>query len=194
MKLTIRLQTLWLLAGCFILLFHHISAADISPQDPEKIESAVPQQAFAEPQQSRKLLVMNVHVHKGQVGKGHASIPYGNLALELMGQQTGAFETVFSNDTLMFKNENLQQFDAICFLNTAGVLFTDPELRMNLLDFVSNGGGFIGIHAAGATFVQWPEYWQFPAFGHMLGAYEDGGHPWGPKKRFICRSKSLNIL
>ncbi|MFA5535204.1 MAG: ThuA domain-containing protein, partial [Mariniphaga sp.] len=43
------------------------------------------------------------------------------------------------------------------------------------------GGGFIGIHAAGATFCQYPVYDQFPEFGEMLGGYENGGHPWGPK-------------
>ena len=43
---------------------------------------------------------------------------------------------------------------------------------------VSNGKGFVGIHAAGATFVQWPKYDQWPEFGEMLGGYENGGHPW----------------
>lgn len=180
--LTKRLQFLWIVSGCAVLLFSHISSADISPVSREKIENAVPQHASAIPDQPRKILVTSLHVRNGEVGMGHASIPYGQYALKQMGERTGAFEAVFSNDTLMFKKEQLQQFDAICFLNTAGVLFTDPELRMNLLDFVSQGGGFIGIHAAGATFVQWPEYWQFPAFGHMLGAYEDGGHPWGPEE------------
>ena len=44
------------------------------------------------------------------------------------------------------------------------------------------GGGFVGFHAAGATFVQWPRYDQWPAYGEMLGAYEDGGHPWRPQE------------
>ncbi len=192
MKLTLRLHTLWLLAGCFVLLLSHISVADISAEERASIENAMPQQAMASVQQPRKLLVMTLNVRNGEVTRGHNSVNHGKFALELMGQQTGAFDVVFSNDTLMFKKENLQQFDAICFLNTAGVLFTDPELRMNLLDFVSNGGGFIGIHAAGATFVQWPEYWQFPAFGQMLGAYEDGGHPWGPEETIYLQVEEPN--
>jgi len=58
------------------------------------------------------------------------------------------------------------------------VLFEDPGLRQSLLDFVSGGKGLVGIHAAAATFVQYPVYDQWPPFGEMLGAYEDGGHPW----------------
>ena len=40
------------------------------------------------------------------------------------------------------------------------------------------GKGFVGIHDAIATFVQYPKYDQWPPFGQMLGATENGGHPW----------------
>jgi len=96
----------------------------------------------------------------------------------MMGQKTNAYETVVSSDIAMFRPENIRQFDAICFNNTTGVLFEDAELKKSLLDFISEGKGFIGIHAAAATFVQWPKYDQWPQFGEMLGAYENGGHPW----------------
>jgi type 1 glutamine amidotransferase len=36
----------------------------------------------------------------------------------------------------------------------------------------------VGIHDAIATFVQYPKYDQGPPFGQMLGATENGGHPW----------------
>jgi len=160
---------------------------ELTLEEKKVIKNAVPKKAFVEPDQARNILVMNLHIRDGYPGTGHESIPYGNFAVKLMGEQTGAFDVTFSNDTLMFKRENLANFDAICFLNTAGVLCEDPELRMNILDFVSQGGGFIGLHAAAATFVQWPEYWQFPAFGQMLGAYEDGGHPWSPEETIILK-------
>ena len=57
----------------------------------------------------------------------------------------------------MFRPDKLRQFDALCFANTVGVLFEDPELRKSLLDFIAGGKGFIGIHDAIATFVQYPE-------------------------------------
>jgi type 1 glutamine amidotransferase len=149
-----------------------------------RIEKAMPVKAGAgiESKRSRRLLVFNLHVWDGKVQKGHASIPHSNYAIARMGQITGAYEAFFSSDTLVFAPDVLRRFDAICFNNTAGVLFTDPLKRKALLDYVSSGRGFIGIHAAGATMVQWPVYDQWPEFGDMLGGYENGGHPWKEKE------------
>lgn len=144
-----------------------------------QIENALPSKLPARPEKKRNLLVFNLHVSKDRKPlSGHYSIPYANYAILAMGEKMEGYETFFSNDTLIFQPEILNQFDAICFNNTGGVIFDDPDLRMNLLDYVYGGGGFIGIHAAAATFVQWPVYDQFPAFGIMLGGYENGGHPW----------------
>jgi HEAT repeat protein/type 1 glutamine amidotransferase len=118
----------------------------------------------------------------GKERKGHASLPDANLAIELMGKKTGAYEAVFNNDVSVFRPDQIAQYDAICFSNTVGVLFDDPQLRKSLLSFVEKGKGFVGIHAAAATFVQWPKYDQWPQFGEMLGAYENGGHPWKPNE------------
>ncbi len=148
-------------------------------EEKQRIANAVPKQAPAQPKKARKLLVTSLNIRDGEPRKGHAAIPYGNLALELMGKQTGAFEPVFDNDIDMFLPQNLQQFDAVFFNNTVGVLFEDAERQQALMDFVTGGKGLVGIHAAGATFCQYPRYDQWPAFGEMLGGYENGGHPWG---------------
>jgi type 1 glutamine amidotransferase len=58
------------------------------------------------------------------------------------------------------------------------VLFDDAELKKALMDFVAGGKGIVGIHDGLATFVQWPQYDQWPEFGQMLGGTENGGHPW----------------
>src|SRR5262249_2094224 len=52
------------------------------------------------------------------------------------------------------------------------------ELKQSLLGFIAGGKGFAGTHDAIATFVQYPKYDQWPAFGQMIGATENGGHPW----------------
>jgi sugar phosphate isomerase/epimerase/type 1 glutamine amidotransferase len=145
------------------------------------IEEALPVEASVKPEQPAKLLVFNLAKIKDRITKGHPSIPYANYMLWLMGKRTGAWETWFSSDTMIFQPNILQQFDALCFNNTSGVLFDNPEMRDNLLEFVYSGKGFVGIHAAGATFCQWPVYDQFPEFGEMLGGYENGGHPWKPR-------------
>jgi len=155
------------------------SAFEGTDEERRLIEGAVPAKAPAAARHPRKLLVMSLNVRDGvPMSRGHKSIGYASLAFELMGARTGAYEAVFNNDVSVFRPESLDGFDAICFNNTVGVLTEDPALRQSLLGFVANGKGLVGIHAAAATFVQYPVYDQFPPFGEMLGAYEDGGHPW----------------
>jgi len=152
----------------------------LTPEQKQQIEAAIPKKAPAKPGKARRLLVTNLAKNGDRVIRGHPAIPAGNYSIELMGKQTGAFEAVFSDDIEMFRPDKIKQFDAICFNNTQGVLFDDPELRKSLLDFITAGHGFVGIHAAIATFVQHPVYDQWPPFGKMLGGTENGGHPWGP--------------
>ena len=133
----------------------------------ELIEAAIPARAFAPPRKPRKLLIFDRNVNYG----GHASIPTANLAFELMGRKTGAFDTVVSRDPEVFRPESLRQFDAVFFNNTVGNLFTDPALRQSLVEFVYGGGGMMGVHGTSVAFTQWPgavEDW--PEFGLMLGA------------------------
>ena len=88
-----------------------------------------------------------------------------------MGEKNGAFTTVVSRDPEVFRRENLRQFDAVCLNNTVGNLFTDPELRQNLLEFVLAGGGLLGIHGTTVAFTDFPngakETW--PEFARMIG-------------------------
>jgi type 1 glutamine amidotransferase/sugar phosphate isomerase/epimerase len=133
----------------------------------ELIEAALPARAFVAPRKPRKLLIFDRNVNYG----GHASIPTANLAFELMGKKTGAFDTVVSRDPEVFRPESLRQFDAVFFNNTVGNLFTDPALRQSLVEFVYGGGGMMGVHGTSVAFTQWPgavEDW--PEFGLMLGA------------------------
>jgi type 1 glutamine amidotransferase len=142
-------------------------AQGLPPEAQQKIESAVPWEASARPKKARKLLVLNFH-------DSHASTPYGKLALELMGTRTGAFQAVFSGDVGMLTPENLDAFDAICFLNTAGMPSQEPALPRSLLRAVRGGKGFIGLHASAAASSTDSD------FGEMLGACAAGGHPWRP--------------
>jgi type 1 glutamine amidotransferase len=174
-------------AICIILLCavtgfaDYVPLRELTPAEQDAINKALPQSAPAKPKKPRKVLVVHITKRNGQPSGGHQSIKFGNYFLEQVGKRTGAFEVTVNNDESVFRAENLKAYDAIVFNNTVGVLFEDPVLRQNLLDFVKSGKGFVGFHAAGATFVQYPEYGQFPEYGVMLGGYEDGGHPWSPK-------------
>ncbi|HSH76487.1 MAG TPA: ThuA domain-containing protein [Longimicrobiales bacterium] len=58
----------------------------------------------------------------------------------------------------------LAQFDGVMMM-TNGNLPMDAEQRRALLDFVRDGGGFVGVHNAALTFYDEPD------FGEMLGGY-----------------------
>ena len=153
---------------------------DLPSEQKERVDAAIPRKAPATPKKPRRVLVMSLTMRDGKPvhGTSDATRPVGNYAIGQLGKMTGAFEAVFSDDVEMFRPAKLAQFDAVCFDNTLGVLFDDPELKKALLGFISSGKGFVGVHDAIATFVQWPIYDQWPEFGRMVGGTENGGHPW----------------
>ncbi len=148
-----------------VLLNTTQTAARISPEGIQKIHQAVPDTAPVVPKQPRKILVFTLCK-----GFKHSSIPYFTKAMEIMGQKTGAYQIIQSDDMAMFKPENLAQFDAVCFNNTTKLEF-DTKLRKSLMDFVKGGKGIIGIHAATDNFYKWPEA------AEMMGGLFNG-HPW----------------
>jgi type 1 glutamine amidotransferase/sugar phosphate isomerase/epimerase len=136
----------------------------LTPEERQKIEAALPQQAPAKPKKPRKLLVVDLNVAYGGVNGGHHSIPAANMAIDLMGKRTGAYNVVFSNDLDNLKYDKIRQFDAVFLNNTVGMLFVDPEVRDGLIRFVREGGGLAGYHGTSHASMDWPE------FGEMLGA------------------------
>ena len=60
--------------------------------------------------------------------------------------------------------EYLDQFDGVMMM-TNGNLPLDDTQKSALVDFVSQGGAFIGVHCAALTLYNYPD------FGEMLGAY-----------------------
>ena len=154
----------------------------IGAQDRLKIEQALPAQAPARPAQPRRLLIYDVNVGY----PGHPSRFYANLAFQRMGEKTGAFETVISQDETVFKEKSLRQFDAVFLNNTVGNLFQDEDLRESLLEFVCGGGGLMGVHGTSVAFTHWPgarEDW--PEFGVMLGGR--GARHREPDERVFIR-------
>lgn len=137
------------------------------PKEREKIEAAIPTKAVVAPRKPRKLLIFDLNVGYG----GHRSIATANLAFEMMGKRTGAFDTVVSRDPSVFKPESLKKFDAVFLNNTVGNLFEDPALRQSLIEFVYGGGGLLGVHGTSVAFTRWPgAHEDWPEFGRMVGA------------------------
>jgi type 1 glutamine amidotransferase len=111
-------------------------------------------------------------------GYQHDSISTAMVTLYNLGRSSGQWETTFRTDCtavtkkpLKWGAKNLNDYDAVAFF-TDGDLDMDDSQKADLLSFVRDGKGFIGIHSAAITFTSWP------AYGEMLGGYYDG-HPWG---------------
>ncbi|HEY5908984.1 MAG TPA: ThuA domain-containing protein [Verrucomicrobiae bacterium] len=138
-----------------------------SAEERARIEQALPQKSLAPPAKPRRLLIFTLNVGYG----GHPSMAYANEAFTLMGRKTGAFDTEVSNDPAVFSRESLKKFDAVFFNNTVGNCFTNADLRQNLLEFITGGGGLLGVHGTSVAFTRWPgavEDW--PEFGYLIGA------------------------
>jgi type 1 glutamine amidotransferase len=152
----------------------------------KEIQAALPQEPIVAPIQPRKVLLFSA-----TAGFRHKSIPAGKMALEMLGGASGAYETVVSDDPKYFEADALATFDAVILLSpTLNFLtpdkkqednFSDEELAWflarhkrlvnNLVEYVVQGGGLMGIHAATDACYGHKEY------GEMIGGYF-AGHPW----------------
>jgi type 1 glutamine amidotransferase len=130
--------------------------------------------AQSDPAHKKHILVIGE-----EKGYRHESVSHAMATIERLGVETGLWEATLRTDAealtkkkLEYNATNLNDFDAVIFF-TGGDLEMDPQQRSDFLAFVHDDGkGFIGIHSAAITFVDWPEY------GEMIGGYYDE-HPWG---------------
>jgi type 1 glutamine amidotransferase len=111
-------------------------------------------------------------------GYRHEAVSHAMATIERLGTETGLWDTTLRTDTealtkkkLEYNAKNLNNFDAVLFF-TGGDLEMDAQQKADFLSFIHDDGkGFIGVHSASITFVDWPEY------GDMIGGYYDE-HPW----------------
>lgn len=117
---------------------------------------------FSSSQQQKVLLFSKT------AGFHHASIPAGIEAIMKIGASNN-FAVDTTTDASLFTKENLAKYNALIFLSTTGDLFDDAQ-QGALQDYVENGGGITGIHAATDAEYKWPWY------GKAMGAYFES-HP-----------------
>ena len=158
--------------------------SDVNEETVKKIAAALPAKTPATPKKERKVLVFSK-----TNGFRHGSIPVGVKTMKMLGEKTGAFSVVHSEDEGMFEPEMLKQFDAVFMVNTTGEVFKpkgklpndeskkkeilerEERLKKSLVDFIKSGKGIVGIHSATDTYKNWKEY------NDMMGGAFDG-HPW----------------
>ncbi|MBN1509570.1 MAG: ThuA domain-containing protein [Sedimentisphaerales bacterium] len=143
----------------------------VTEEEIAKITAAMPAKAVVAPAQPRKMLVF----WRCETFF-HTVIPVANEALKIMGAKTGAFQvTAVTDDYSVFTADTLNQFDVVCLNNTTSLKFDPektPERCKALMDFIKDGKGIVGIHAAADNFYQWPE-------GQEMMGNKFTGHPWG---------------
>lgn len=165
----------------------------VSAEHASKIDAALPDAPIVEVKDKRRILVVSA-----TAGFRHGSIPTGKYALEKMGSATGAYETVISDDPANFEPDVLKSFDTVVLLNTTQDFFMPNNKKKkdyseedwkwlqerqnrlidNLVAYVEQGGGLVGIHAATDSCYNHKEY------GETIGGYF-WGHPWSANHKVM---------
>jgi len=140
------------------------------PEDVDAMMAALPASAPVKPRQARKVLVL-----AKAAGFVHSSIPLAAKTIEALGTKTGAWSTTITYDAADINAQNLKQYDAVFLDSTTGAFLDDPNdaaateaRRKALLEFVRNGKGLAGIHAASDSY-----------HGNPAGRGAAGGVPGG---------------
>jgi hypothetical protein len=180
----------------FVMLGHALAADPKVYREPDpkiiaKAETIASTLKAAPSKKKHRVLVYGI-----SFGPHRTTIRTAQQVFTLLGEKTGAFEAVVSQDLDNFETDKLKQFDSVIFANTTGEVFCRPadkiqfkalsanekreqediaaRLVKNLDDYVRAGGGFMAIHSATDTLKNHKVY------GEMIGAIFTQ-HPWGPK-------------
>jgi type 1 glutamine amidotransferase len=104
-------------------------------------------------------------------GFRHDSIPVAREVMTSLAASTGTFTVTTTEDVSSITSTTLSAYDVIFFALTTGELEFSAVQRSAIVDFVSQGKGFLGVHSASDTLYEWPDY------GRLVGAYFKE-HPW----------------
>lgn len=96
-------------------------------------------------------------------GYRHASITVGKTAIMKLGQEN-KFRVDTTEDAKNFTLNNLKKYKAVIFLSTTGDVL-DSLQQLAFEQYIRQGGGYVGVHAAADTEYNWPWYNQ------LCGAY-----------------------
>jgi cytochrome c len=116
-------------------------------------------------------------------GYRHASISDG-VAMFSDLAQAHEWKLTCTEDSSVLTGQSLARTDVVVWLSTSGDVVS-PEQRVDFEDFIRDGGGYVGIHAAADTESSWPFYRKLvgATFRAHSGLHlatvrvEDRGHP-----------------
>ncbi len=140
-------------------------SASLNESQKEQIAKATPTKLRVEVQKARNILVFS---HTASYNHAQAILSFEHYLKTLKENIGDSYNFVISNDFSNFEKDKLATFDAVVLSNTTGRIFTAPkatyakmskqekekldakheELLDNLMEYVENGGGLLGIHGA----------------------------------------------
>ena len=93
-------------------------------------------------------------------GFRHESIGAGIQMIKDLGAQNELWQAVNTQSAADFNTENLSQYKAVIWCNTSGDDLLNAVQQQAFEEYIGNGGGFVGIHAATDTYRSrsWPFY------------------------------------
>lgn len=112
----------------------------------------------------------------------HDYLPTARETVRELGNTSGVFQTSDTEDCALIDAETLSEYSVLLFATT-GELPMSEEQKKALIEFVKEGGGFVGVHNATDTFYRFPDY------GEMLGGYFQA-HPWTQEVTVIVEDQT----
>lgn len=94
------------------------------------------------------------------------AINQGITMFEDLGAENNDWITDVSQSSTVFTPSNLEQYDAVVFLNTSGNNILSDDQQDAFEDFIASGKGFVGTHAATDTYRD--RSWDF--YNQLVGA------------------------
>ena len=110
----------------------------------------------------------------------HASLPDAVKAFVEMSEENG-WKSTFTEDSSFFTKEILAKFDVVVFLLTNKNILTEDQKKA-FKGFIQSGGGFVGVHSATVTEMEW--FW----YAQLIGA-RFIGHSGVQKGSIIIENK-----
>lgn len=104
-----------------------------------------------------------VLVFSKTAGYRHKAIGVGKVAIMKLGNEN-KFRVDTTEDASVFSLDNLKKYKAVVFLSTTGNVL-DSMQQIAFEQYIKQGGGYVGVHAAADTEYNWPWYNQ------LCGAY-----------------------
>ena len=121
------------LLACSMVCLPSAAWAQVHPHHAAQIRKAAKEvKPRVAPKKPRTVLIWNTppHLMDKDPHKGYC-IPYGEEAMKALGEESGAFKPVVSDDIAMLTPESIKQFDAIVLNNASGPWITPTAADMD---------------------------------------------------------------